>query len=70
MNSQKRKLFFIEFVPLHFTDHWSNELSVRQWSGRPGFNPRPNHTKDSKMILDATLLSTMHYKVRIKDKMK
>ena len=29
-------------------DRWSNELSVRQWSGRPGFNPRLSHTKDSK----------------------
>ena len=23
-----------------------NVLSVRQWSGRPGFNPRLIHTKD------------------------
>ena len=25
-----------------------NESSVRQWPGRPGFNPRSSHTKDSK----------------------
>ena len=37
---------------------------IRQWSGRPGFNPRSSHTKDSKMVLDVTLLSTQHYKVR------
>ena len=23
-------------------------VSVCQWSGRPGFNPRSSHTKDSK----------------------
>ena len=23
-------------------------MSVRQWPGRPGFNPRSSHTKDSK----------------------
>ena len=22
--------------------------SIRQWSGRPGFNPRSSHTKDFK----------------------
>ena len=27
---------------------WSNEYSVRQWSGRPGFNPWSRHTKDFK----------------------
>ena len=37
-------------------------------SGRPGFNPWPGHTKDSKMVLDAALLNTQHYKVRIKGK--
>ena len=25
-----------------------NGFSVRQWSGRPGFNPRSRHTKDFK----------------------
>ena len=28
--------------------HWSCGLSIRQWSGRPGFNPRSHHTKDFK----------------------
>ena len=36
---------------------------IRQW---PGFSPRSSHTKDSKMVLDATLL----YKERIKGKVK
>ena len=28
--------------------HWPSGQSVRQWSGRPGFNPRSSHTKDFK----------------------
>ena len=42
----------------------------RQWSGRLGFNPRQSHTKDSKMVLDAALLNTQHYKVSIKGKVE
>ena len=42
--------------------------SVRQLPGRSGFNPRSSHTKDSKMVLDASLLNTLHYKVQIKGK--
>ena len=30
------------------TGHWHNGYSIRQWPGRPGFNPRSSHTKDSK----------------------
>ena len=30
----------------------------------------PSQTKDSKMVLDATLLNTQHYKVRIKGKVE
>ena len=44
--------------------------SVRQWSGRPGFNPCWSHTKDSKMVFVAALLNTQHYKVRIKGKVE
>ena len=44
-------------------------ISVHQWSGRPGFNPMSCHTKNSKkMVLDASLLNTKHYKLRIKGK--
>ena len=50
--------------------HCSNRLSVRHWSERLGFNPRSSHTKDSNMVLVATLLNTQHYKVRIKGKVK
>ena len=28
--------------------HWSNEQSVCQWFGRPGFNLKSSHTKDLK----------------------
>ena len=40
--------------------HWNNA------NGSEWFNPRSSHTKDSKMVLDATLLNTKHYKVSIK----
>ena len=45
-------------------------IYVRQSPGRPGFNPRSSHTKDSKMVLDAALVNTQHYKVRIKGKVE
>ena len=38
--------------------------------GDMGLNPRSSHNKDSKMLLDATLLNTQHYKVRIKGKVE
>ena len=48
--------------------HRHNRYSFRQWSGRPRFNPRSYHTKDSKMVLDTSLLNTQQYKVRIEGK--
>ena len=36
--------------------------------GDRGSNSKSSHTKDSKMVLDATLLSFLHYMVRIKIK--
>ena len=45
-------------------------LSVRQWSGRLGFNPRSSYIKDLKMVLDTSLLNTQQYKVRIKGKVE
>ena len=44
--------------------------SIHQWHGRPGFNPRSIHTKVTKMVLDAALVNTQHYKVRIKGKVE
>ena len=35
---------------------------------RPVFSPRSCHTKDSKMVRDASLLNSKHYKVKIKGK--
>ena len=49
--------------------HWPNELSARQLSGRPGFNPGSSHIKDSKNGTQCGL-NTQHYKVRIKDKVE
>ena len=34
------------------------------------FNPWSHHTKDLKMVLDASLLNTQHYKVWIKSKVE
>ena len=68
------KILFINHTYLKYmyeqylTGPWSNELNVRQWSGRLGFNPRLSHTKNSKIVLDAALLNTQHYKVKIKGK--
>ena len=48
-------------------------MSVCQWAGRSGFNPRLSHNKDQKkkkMVLDVALLNTQHYKVRIKGKVE
>ena len=37
------------------------------WGSIPG---RVIHTKDSKMVINTALLSTQHYKVRIKGKVE
>ena len=60
------KKYLIYMYEEDLTRHWHNSLSVSQWPERPGFNPMLSHIKDSKMVLDATLLNTQHYKVRIK----
>ena len=46
---------------------WS---ALELWLGRPGYNPRLSHTKDSKKVLDAALVNTYRYKVRIKGKVE
>ena len=46
--------------------HWQ---CIRQWPGRPGFNPRSSHTKDSKKWYLMTLwwtLSIIKYGTRVK----
>ena len=49
----KSLLFFLGFfkrcsIKDHYIRNQPNEKSVRQWSGRLGFNPRSSHTKDLK----------------------
>ena len=44
--------------------------SACQWPRRQGFNLRSSHTKDLKMVLDTSLLTTQDYKVRIKGKVE
>ena len=48
--------------------HCYNGKSVRHRSRRSGFSSRTSHTKDSKIVLNASLLNTQHFKVRIKNK--
>ncbi len=56
-----------------FYSCWALGLLSKVFAYGPGnlwFNPRSSHTKDSKMVLDAILLNTQHYKVRIKGKVE
>ena len=39
-----REFFSFDLIPAH----WPSGYSVRQWSGRPGFNPELCYTKDFK----------------------
>ena len=50
--------------------HWPSGSSVHQWSGRPRFNTRSRHTKNSKILLVTSLLNSQQYKVRIKGKVE
>ena len=49
--------------------HWPSVYSVRQWSGRPGFNPKSSHTKDlrkSFLMPPCLTLSNIRYISRVK----
>ena len=48
--------------------HWHNSKSACQRSRRLVFNPWSSQRKDLKMVLDASLLNTQYYQVRIKGK--
>ena len=50
--------------------HRHSEQSIRQRPGRLGFNPKLSHIKDSKRLLDASLLNTQHYNGRIKSRVE
>ena len=41
-------LFKKKWISLLYSPDIGLAVSVRQWPGRPGFNPRSSHTKDSK----------------------
>ena len=43
------------FILLNY--NWAIEYIIRQWSGRPGFNPKSSHNKDLK---NAALRNTQH----------
>ena len=60
---------FLFFSFLFFSFFFFFE-SFRPRSGIPEFNHRSSHTKDWKIVLDAALLSTQHYKVKIKGKLE
>ena len=47
--------------------HWTSVWSDPQWPGKPGFNSRSSHAKDSKMELDTSLInSIIMYVSRVK----
>ena len=50
-------------------DHWWALYLLDLWAVL-GFNPRSNHIKDTKMVLDTSFLNTQHYKVCIKGKVE
>ena len=53
------------FMFVHF--HWHNGYSLRQWSGRPGFNPMSSHNKNSKNVIRCLLaqFSIIRYGSRV-----
>ena len=62
-------IFVIHYIYIYLA-HLSSGESVRKWSGKHGFNPSRMIPKTQKMVLDASLLNTEHYKVRIKGKLE
>ena len=54
----------------HKSVHWRNGSGIHQCSRRSGFNPRSNHSETQKIVFDASLLNTQHYKLRIKGKQR
>ena len=63
----------IQFPPLNITATYFNGLAVRVFANGPGdLGSIPGRVipKTQKMVLDASLLNTQHYKVRIKGKVE
>ena len=61
-------IYIYIYIYIYISAHWHKGYSVHQYSRRTGFNPKSCHTKDSKMVLDTSLLNTQHYKIWIKGK--
>ena len=55
--------FHLNEAIIRYVGNFRIKEAFRLWSGRPAFNPWSKHTKDSKMVLNAALLNTQHYKV-------
>ena len=47
-NTQHYKVWIKSRRTNYSTGNWQDGQSVRQWPGRPGFNPGSSHTEDSK----------------------
>ena len=55
---------------IYITGHWPSCLVFANGPGDLGSIPSRVLPKTQKMVLDASLLNTQHYKVRIKGKME
>ena len=62
--------FYYIYIFFFISAHWSNEMRVCQWPGRPWFNPGWVIPQTQKMVHDTSLLNTQHYKVCIKGKVE
>ena len=52
------------YIYIYIYIYRSIDVVGRVFAIRPGFKLMPSHTKDSKMVLDASWLNTKHYKLR------
>ncbi len=60
----KKRVFYERY-------HWPISLMSRVFANGPGdWSQVKSYQRLKKMVLDATLLSTQHYKVRIKGKVE
>ena len=59
---------FVVFTAYQYTEGHLMQKSALQWPGRPGFNPRSSHTKDSKkwyLMPPGVTLSIIRYRSRV-----
>ena len=62
------KVLFCAHYYYYYYYYWPNGKIIHQWPGRPGSILCRVIPTTQKMVLDASLLKTHHYKVRIKGK--